>query len=157
MEMHKRARTKEFAPVQKRCRHYSKMMEIDSTAGAGEEKSDFDSHDEHSKIAVSINNYQWKHGPPVASQTSSPSCTIKIKPQQPSCSPDSPKVFETSTLGSDAAIVTSCILPHGENELFWISSHLRQFFCEAKLIYGAVSSCCTEESCPVMSAGQRLV
>ena len=88
MEVHKRARTKEFAHVQKRCRHHSKLMQIDGTAGAGEEKSDFDRHD---KIAVGISNYEWKHGPPVASQTS---CTLKIKPLQLSCSPDSPKVLE---------------------------------------------------------------
>lgn len=70
-------------------------MEIDGTVGAEEEKSDsFDSHDEQSKIAVSISNYQWKHCPPVASQTSSPACTLKIKPQQSLCSPDSPKVSE---------------------------------------------------------------
>ena len=41
--------------------------------------------------------------------------------------------------------------------IYVVMGAVRQFFREAKLIYGAVSSCCTNESCPVMSAGQRLV
>jgi len=154
-EMQKRAApTTCCAPVHKKCRQHSSVLEFES--GAGEEKSDsFDSHDEHSKIAVSISNYQWKDSPPVPRRTSSRACTIKIKPLDLSCSPDSPTVLNASTLGTDAAILTSCILPHGENEVFWISSHLRHFFREVKLVYGTVASCCTHESCPVMNAGQR--
>ena len=92
-EMQKRAApTTCCAPVHKKCRQHSSVLEFES--GAGEEKSDsFDSHDEHSKIAVSISNYQWKDSPPVPRRTSSRACTIKIKPLDLSCSPDSPTVL----------------------------------------------------------------
>ena len=95
VEMQKRAApSRDFAPVHKKCRQHSNMMQLESTAGAEEAKSDsFDSHDEQSKIAVSISNYQWTHGAPTRNKISSPTCTLKIKPQQISCSPDSPTVL----------------------------------------------------------------
>jgi len=44
-------------------------------------------------------------------------------------------------------------LPAGENINEWLATNIIDFFNELNLIYGAVHQNCTNESCPVMCAG----
>lgn len=46
-------------------------------------------------------------------------------------------------------------LPPGEELNDWVAVHVVDFFNRINLIYGTVSDCCTEQSCPVMSGGPK--
>jgi len=46
-------------------------------------------------------------------------------------------------------------LPKGEDPLEWLAVNVVDFFNEISLLYGIITDYCTEESCPLMSAGPK--
>jgi len=58
------------------------------------------------------------------------------------------------TLGTKN-IGEAVVLPKGEDLNEWLSVHTLDFYNEVSLLYGTVQEFCTEENCPVMSAGPK--
>jgi len=46
-------------------------------------------------------------------------------------------------------------LPKGEDPLEWLAVNVVDFFNEASLLYGIITEYCTDDSCPLMSAGPK--
>jgi MOB kinase activator 1 len=46
-------------------------------------------------------------------------------------------------------------LPHGQDRSEWLAINTVDFFNQINLLYGCISEFCTNESCPIMSAGKK--
>merc|ERR1719436_784456 len=47
------------------------------------------------------------------------------------------------------------MLPEGEDINEWVASHIVDFNKQLGMVYGTLTHHCTEESCPVMKAGDK--
>ena len=47
------------------------------------------------------------------------------------------------------------MLPEGEDLNEWIAVNTVDFFNQINMLYGTITEFCTEQSCPVMSAGPK--
>lgn len=61
----------------------------------------------------------------------------------------SQETLETTNMGE------AVVLPKNENLQEWLAIHTVDFFTEVSLLYGTVRECCTNDNCPVMSAGPK--
>ncbi|KAK7895874.1 hypothetical protein WMY93_021199 [Mugilogobius chulae] len=59
-----------------------------------------------------------------------------------------------ATLGS-GNLRMAVMLPEGEDLNEWVAVNTVDFFNQINMLYGTVTDFCTEESCPVMSAGPK--
>ncbi|XP_056659333.1 MOB kinase activator 1B isoform X1 [Monodelphis domestica] len=59
-----------------------------------------------------------------------------------------------ATLGS-GNLRTAVMLPEGEDLNEWVAVNTVDFFNQINMLYGTITDFCTEESCPVMSAGPK--
>ncbi|KAG9480414.1 hypothetical protein GDO78_012079 [Eleutherodactylus coqui] len=57
-----------------------------------------------------------------------------------------------ATLGS-GNLRMAVMLPEGEDLNEWVAVNTVDFFNQINMLYGTITDFCTEESCPVMSAG----
>ena len=48
------------------------------------------------------------------------------------------------------------ILPEGEDPNEWIAVNTVDFFNQINMLYGTITEFCTEETCPIMSAGETV-
>jgi len=62
--------------------------------------------------------------------------------------------YSTATLGA-GNMHEAVKLPKGEDSLEWLAVNVVDFFNEISLLYGIITDYCTEESCPLMSAGAK--
>jgi len=62
--------------------------------------------------------------------------------------------YSTATLGA-GNMHEAVKLPKGEDSLEWLAVNVVDFFNEISLLYGIITEYCTEESCPLMSAGPK--
>eukprot|EP00753_Platysulcus_tardus_P015233 PLAT493.2.p1 GENE.PLAT493.2~~PLAT493.2.p1 ORF type:complete len:230 (+),score=68.54 PLAT493.2:32-691(+) len=62
--------------------------------------------------------------------------------------------FAKATLGS-GDMATAVSLPPDEDLNEWLAVNTVDFFNEISLLYGTVTEFCTDESCPIMSAGSK--
>eukprot|EP00478_Filoreta_tenera_P001896 GABV01001937.1.p1 GENE.GABV01001937.1~~GABV01001937.1.p1 ORF type:complete len:177 (+),score=25.60 GABV01001937.1:142-672(+) len=60
-----------------------------------------------------------------------------------------------ATLGGLGDMKKTVVLPEGEDLNEWLAVNTVHFFNAASMVYGTCSEFCTNESCPVMSAGAR--
>lgn len=58
------------------------------------------------------------------------------------------------TLGS-GNLRLAVALPEGEDLNEWVAVNTVDFFNQINMLYGTITEFCTEESCPVMSAGRK--
>ena len=49
------------------------------------------------------------------------------------------------------------MLPDGEDLNEWVASNTVDFFNQISMMYGTLVNHCTEEMCPIMSAGNKLI
>ena len=47
------------------------------------------------------------------------------------------------------------MLPEGEDLNEWVAVNTVDFFNQINMLYGTITDFCTEETCPIMSAGQK--
>ena len=47
------------------------------------------------------------------------------------------------------------MLPDGEDINEWVAVNTVDFFNQINMLYGTITDFCTEETCPIMSAGQK--
>ena len=47
------------------------------------------------------------------------------------------------------------ILPEGEDQNEWVAVNTVDFFNQINMLYGTITEFCTEENCPIMSAGPK--
>ena len=47
------------------------------------------------------------------------------------------------------------MLPEGEDLSEWVAVNTVDFFNQINMLYGTITEFCTEQSCPVMSAGPK--
>ena len=47
------------------------------------------------------------------------------------------------------------MLPEGEDLNEWVAVNTVDFFNQINMLYGTITEFCTEQSCPVMSAGPK--
>ncbi|XP_045584078.2 MOB kinase activator-like 1 isoform X2 [Procambarus clarkii] len=59
-----------------------------------------------------------------------------------------------ATLGS-GNLRSAVMLPEGEDLNEWVAVNTVDFFNQINMLYGTITEMCTEESCPVMSAGPK--
>ncbi|CAB0002435.1 unnamed protein product [Nesidiocoris tenuis] len=59
-----------------------------------------------------------------------------------------------ATLGS-GNLRTAVLLPEGEDLNEWVAVNTVDFFNQINMLYGTITEFCTEESCPIMSAGPK--
>ncbi|KAF5926774.1 hypothetical protein HPG69_001404 [Diceros bicornis minor] len=59
-----------------------------------------------------------------------------------------------ATLGS-GNLRMAVMLPEGEDLNEWVAVNTVDFFNQINMLYGTITDFCTEESCPVMSAGPK--
>ncbi|XP_047488588.1 MOB kinase activator-like 1 isoform X1 [Penaeus vannamei] len=59
-----------------------------------------------------------------------------------------------ATLGS-GNLRAAVMLPEGEDLNEWVAVNTVDFFNQINMLYGTITEMCTEESCPVMSAGPK--
>ena len=59
-----------------------------------------------------------------------------------------------ATLGS-GNLRLAVMLPEGEDLNEWVAVNIVDFFNQINMLYGTITEFCTEEKCPVMSAGQK--
>jgi len=59
-----------------------------------------------------------------------------------------------ATLGS-GNLRLAVMLPEGEDINEWVAVNTVDFFNQINMLYGTITEFCTEESCPVMSAGPK--
>jgi MOB kinase activator 1 len=59
-----------------------------------------------------------------------------------------------ATLGS-GNLRLAVQLPEGEDIDEWIAVNAVDFFNQINMLYGTITEFCTEERCPIMSAGER--
>uniref|UniRef100_A0A6I8P9W5 MOB kinase activator 1B n=1 Tax=Ornithorhynchus anatinus TaxID=9258 RepID=A0A6I8P9W5_ORNAN len=59
-----------------------------------------------------------------------------------------------ATLGS-GNLRMAVVLPDGEDLNEWVAVNTVDFFNQINMLYGTITDFCTEESCPVMSAGPK--
>merc|ERR1711991_315003 len=59
-----------------------------------------------------------------------------------------------ATLGS-GNLRQAVALPPGEDLNEWLAVNTVDFFNQINLLYGSITEFCTEETCPVMSAGSK--
>ncbi|XP_054584481.1 MOB kinase activator 1B isoform X2 [Eptesicus fuscus] len=59
-----------------------------------------------------------------------------------------------ATLGS-GNLRMAVMLPDGEDLNEWVAVNTVDFFNQINMLYGTITDFCTEESCPVMSAGPK--
>lgn len=62
--------------------------------------------------------------------------------------------YIVKTLGG-ATLKDAVKLPAGQDRAEWLAINTVDFFNQINLIYGCISEFCTQESCPVMSAGKK--
>jgi MOB kinase activator 1 len=62
--------------------------------------------------------------------------------------------YAVQTLGS-GNLRQAVALPEGEDLNEWVAVNTVDFFNQINMLYGTVTEFCTEESCPVMSAGRK--
>jgi len=62
--------------------------------------------------------------------------------------------YAQATIGS-GDVKTAVKLPEGEDLNEWLAMNCVEFYNEISLLYGTVIDFCTDESCPIMSAGTR--
>ncbi|KAJ8318552.1 hypothetical protein KUTeg_003643 [Tegillarca granosa] len=58
------------------------------------------------------------------------------------------------TLGS-GNLRLAVMLPEGEDLNEWVAVNTVDFFNQINMLYGTITEFCTEETCPVMSAGPK--
>jgi len=63
--------------------------------------------------------------------------------------------YADCTLGS-GNLKQAVKLPEGEDKNEWIACNVVDFYNQINMLYGTVSEFCTEESCPIMNAGQKV-
>ena len=63
----------------------------------------------------------------------------------------------TSILGSVCSgnLRLAVMLPEGEDLNEWVAVNTVDFFNQINMLYGTITEFCTEQSCPVMSAGPK--
>lgn len=59
-----------------------------------------------------------------------------------------------TTLGS-GNLRLAVILPEGEDLNEWVAVNTVDFFNQINMLYGTITEFCTEENCPIMSAGPK--
>lgn len=59
-----------------------------------------------------------------------------------------------TTLGS-GNLRLAVVLPEGEDLNEWVAVNTVDFFNQINMLYGTITEYCSEESCPVMSAGKK--
>jgi MOB kinase activator 1 len=59
-----------------------------------------------------------------------------------------------ATLGS-GNLRLAVMLPEGEDLNEWVAVNTVDFFNQINMLYGTITEFCTEESCPIMSAGPK--
>ncbi|KAJ5068610.1 mob kinase activator 1b [Anaeramoeba ignava] len=64
------------------------------------------------------------------------------------------KKFADATLGS-GNLKLAVMLPEGEDLHEWLAVNTVDFFNQINMLYGTITEYCTEQSCPVMSAGPK--
>ncbi|XP_006873857.1 PREDICTED: MOB kinase activator 1B [Chrysochloris asiatica] len=94
-------------------------------------------------------NYQIRHGGSRSSKTFKPKKNI----------PEGSHQYELlkhaeATLGS-GNLRMAVMLPEGEDLNEWVAVNTVDFFNQINMLYGTITDFCTEESCPVMSAGPK--
>lgn len=62
--------------------------------------------------------------------------------------------YAMQTLGS-GNLRLAVALPEGEDLNEWVAVNTVDFFNQINMLYGTITEFCTEESCPVMSAGRK--
>ncbi|ETO36114.1 Mob4B protein, partial [Reticulomyxa filosa] len=62
--------------------------------------------------------------------------------------------YSEETLGA-GNMLQAVQLPKNEDPLEWLAVNVVDFFNAASLLYGIITEFCTEESCPLMSAGPK--
>ncbi|ETO15135.1 Component of the mitotic exit network [Reticulomyxa filosa] len=62
--------------------------------------------------------------------------------------------YSSATLGA-GNMAEAVKLPKGEDSLEWLAVNVVDFFNEISLLYGIITEFCTDESCPLMSAGPK--
>jgi MOB kinase activator 1 len=68
---------------------------------------------------------------------------------------DTMKASMKATLGGTNDMKKTVQLPEGEDINEWFAVNTVHFFNAASMIYGTCSEFCTQESCPVMTAGPK--
>jgi MOB kinase activator 1 len=64
--------------------------------------------------------------------------------------------YAAATLGS-GNLRLAVQLPDGEDLNEWIAVNTVDFFNQINMLFGTITDYCTQESCPVMSAGPKSV
>ena len=59
-----------------------------------------------------------------------------------------------ATLGA-GNLKNAVVLPEGEDLNEWCAVHIVDFFKQISMLYGTITDACTEEACPIMSAGPK--
>ncbi|ETO10153.1 Mob4B protein [Reticulomyxa filosa] len=62
--------------------------------------------------------------------------------------------YSSATLGA-GNMAEAVKLPKGEDPLEWLAVNVVDFFNEISLLYGIITEFCTDENCPLMSAGPK--
>jgi len=79
----------------------------------------------------------------------------KIKsPEEDSASGKKMKKYAEETLGN-GNLKLAVTLPEGEDINEWLACNTVDFFNQINMLYGTIGEFCTNESCPVMSAGAK--
>ena len=65
-----------------------------------------------------------------------------------------PSRHAAATLGS-GNLRQAVMLPDGEDINEWVAVNTVDFFNQINMLYGTITDFCTEETCPIMSAGQK--
>ncbi|WP_411023858.1 Mob1/phocein family protein, partial [Salmonella sp. s51228] len=60
----------------------------------------------------------------------------------------------SATLGS-GNLKQAVRLPEGQDLYEWVAVHTIDFFNQIDMLYGTVTDACTQDGCPVMSAGPK--
>ncbi len=66
----------------------------------------------------------------------------------------SAQVKAKATLGS-GNLRQAVILPQGEDRNEWLAVNTVDFFNQINLLYGSITEFCTDQTCPIMSAGPK--
>lgn len=59
-----------------------------------------------------------------------------------------------ATLGS-GNLRQAVVLPSGEDRNEWLAVNTVDFFNQINLLYGSITEFCTDQTCPIMSAGPK--
>ena len=66
-----------------------------------------------------------------------------------------PTAFENYQIIMIGNLRLAVMLPEGEDLNEWVAVNTVDFFNQINMLYGTITEFCTEQSCPVMSAGPK--